>query len=830
MTVTHERAGGGTRTPRRALVTLASAALLTGVGWVPLAQAEPAADHEATDAYNSIELQVRSNLLVNDEGWNLPPGSSWNSITPDINDEAEVALRVQYVAAEGSPSDGAPGIWMGSHGQGSVVYRAGATNQIDNDVSLNDGGDVAFTLADGGVNNVLYRYDADSGEASQVSTSPVLPNSYSTPGIDEDGNIGFQASFGAGRALAALRDGEGSFYVQDSGLDSSSPYGFLYTPRANDAGTIAVKVGLVEDISNEVQIRAFGADGSDTLLLSSSQVDPESPYSKFDNSLGLSDNGKVAVIATRADDGARVVVRIDGSTVTEVAAVGDDGLTELAYFSPDINDEGQVTFRGSDSDGQAVFVSDGQTLTKVAGDGTPVETDLGAGELGQHDTSPVFGGAPKINNHGDVSFSGGLHPAGDDQVEWGSGVFVAYADSDEEPPNARPVVEDIRVQVEEGEAVDFTMEASDPDGDDLSWSWTDPVKGELTGPGPDFTYQSERDGIFFSRVTVSDGRLSSTGQILITVTPAAQPPEVEHPETVERLRGANRYGTAAATALDSFGPGVGVVYVATGSDFPDALTSAALAGSQSGPVLLTRPEQLPEETAAALDELAPERIVVVGGQAAVSGDVATELEEYTDGSVDRIQGANRYATAANLAAEFDDVDTVYVATGRDFPDALAASAQAGAEDVPVLLVRPDELPDETATALNWLDPTHVVLLGGTSAVDNDVLADIEAVTGTDVERLFGKDRYETAVKLSQDADTSDRAFVATGRNWPDALSAAAVAASADVPVLLTRPTDLPPVTATELERLEPPVISVVGGTTAIEESVLQALAALDYTD
>ena len=56
-----------------------------------------------------------------------------------------------------------------------------------------------------------------------------------------------------------------------------------------------------------------------------------------------------------------------------------------------------------------------------------MQTDLGAAQIGQHDTSPVFSGHPTINADGDVAFVAGLHPEGDSQSEWGSGVFVAYA-------------------------------------------------------------------------------------------------------------------------------------------------------------------------------------------------------------------------------------------------------------------------------------------------------------------------------------------------------------------------------------------------------------------
>ncbi len=66
---------------------------------------------------------------------------------------------------------------------------------------------------------------------------------------------------------------------------------------------------------------------------------------------------------------------------------------------------------------------------RVVGQSTPVQTDLGSAQIGQHDSSPIFAGKPGVNTRGDVVFVAGLHPTGNNQVEWGSGVFIAYADS-----------------------------------------------------------------------------------------------------------------------------------------------------------------------------------------------------------------------------------------------------------------------------------------------------------------------------------------------------------------------------------------------------------------
>jgi len=90
----------------------------------------------------------------------------------------------------------------------------------------------------------------------------------------------------------------------------------------------------------------------------------------------------------------------------------------------------------------------------------------------------------------------------------------------------------------------------------------------------------------------------------------------------------------------------------------------------------------------------------------------TNLQTYTTGSVTRVSGADRYATAANLAASFPTSSPVFIATGKDFPDALAGTAPAAAQHAAILLTSPTSLPSGTATALSALAPSSITILGG----------------------------------------------------------------------------------------------------------------------
>jgi len=224
-------------------------------------------------------------------------------------------------------------------------------------------------------------------------------------------------------------------------------------------------------------------------------------------------------------------------------------------------------------------------------------------------------------------------------------------------------------------------------------------------------------------------------------------------------------------------------------------------------------------------------IVVLGGSGAVSDAVVSQLATCTSGSVTRIAGANRYATAAAVSAAFlsPPIDVAYVATGENFPDALAGSAAAGAgAGGPVLLVKPTSVPAETAAELTRLKPTVIVVLGGTAAISAGVESALGAY-GT-VVRVAGANRYATGALVSAYAFSSaDTAYVATGTNFPDALAGGPAAVVAKGPVLLVEQNNIPATVKTELARLGLSKIVVLGGTAAVSAAVESELGAYAAT-
>lgn len=289
--------------------------------------------------------------------------------------------------------------------------------------------------------------------------------------------------------------------------------------------------------------------------------------------------------------------------------------------------------------------------------------------------------------------------------------------------------------------------------------------------------------------------------------------------TVVRYAGADRYATSAAIVDANFAPGVPVAYIATGLNFPDALAGGAAAANQGGPLLLTAPDAIPAALGAELRRLTPGRIVVLGGLSSVSASVVTALAAYTTGTVTRVSGTDRYATAALLAGTFPSGSPVYIATGSNFPDALAATAAAAAQHAVILLTDPANLTDSTAQALTALHPARITIVGSTTAVTATVQSQLGAYS-TDVRRLSGSDRYSTAASIAASQfPSATGVFLASGTGFADALTGGPVAGSHGEPLLLASPTCLPTSTANEITALGVTTETLLGGPATLSSDV-----------
>jgi putative cell wall-binding protein len=193
--------------------------------------------------------------------------------------------------------------------------------------------------------------------------------------------------------------------------------------------------------------------------------------------------------------------------------------------------------------------------------------------------------------------------------------------------------------------------------------------------------------------------------------------------TVDRVAGVTRYETSALVSALVFAAPVSVAYVATGVAFADALSGAPSAGALGGPLLLARPDGLPGVVANELARIQPQLIVILGGTGAVSSYIEDQLKTFSPNPVQRRAGADRYLTAVEVSKKYDPpVAAVYLATGSNYPDALAGGSPAGIARDPLLLVHADCIPPEVSAEIDRLNPTQIIVLGAQGAVSNEAAA------------------------------------------------------------------------------------------------------------
>lgn len=208
------------------------------------------------------------------------------------------------------------------------------------------------------------------------------------------------------------------------------------------------------------------------------------------------------------------------------------------------------------------------------------------------------------------------------------------------------------------------------------------------------------------------------------------------------------------------------------------------------------------------------------------------MEEDYDEQIESVRGYDRYETAvAASRSSFatGSVETVVVASGGDWPDALGGAALAGAWDSPVLLVKPDSVPSAVRSEIARLGASKAVLLGGPAAVGEKVRQSLSTIGGgLRVTRLGGRDRYETAAKAAAEAlqvagargkKPDGTVFVASGATFPDALAASPASAAGVRPIVLARPRSVPSTTANALEALAPGAVVLLGSEAALGDQV-----------
>lgn len=248
----------------------------------------------------------------------------------------------------------------------------------------------------------------------------------------------------------------------------------------------------------------------------------------------------------------------------------------------------------------------------------------------------------------------------------------------------------------------------------------------------------------------------------------------DNPLVANRIYGNNRYETSYELFKNGWSSSEYAI-IAPGLDYPDALCATPLAAKYNAPIVLAENTSLKNQSNLLnlLKSKGVKNIFLVGGTGVIPSSFESELSAQGISSK-RLGGKNRYETSVEIAKQVGSSSgEVSIVSGLDFADGLSISSIAAIRNMPILLTEKNQLPNEVLNYLNGLNIGKTYIIGSSGAVSDNVASKL-----SNVERLGGKNRYETNKnifnKFKSSLDLSNL-YIASGLDFPDALSVSALA-------------------------------------------------------
>lgn len=257
------------------------------------------------------------------------------------------------------------------------------------------------------------------------------------------------------------------------------------------------------------------------------------------------------------------------------------------------------------------------------------------------------------------------------------------------------------------------------------------------------------------------------------------------------IKGNNRFSTATEISKMNYATG-GTVVLVNGNAVADGIAATPLAASENASILLANTNNLPSETANRMKEIAPQKVIIVGGENAVSKALEAKIANDYAVEVQRIAGKDRYATSFEIAKKLvesgAEINTAYIVAGTGEADALSVASKAGADKQPIILTGKDSINPEMYAWLKEQNLEDAYFIGGNKVISDDVINSVNEITTNDVtaNRIAGNNREETNAKVIEKLYTGgfSNVYAAKSNVLVDALSAGPMAAQRNCPVVL----------------------------------------------
>lgn len=310
-------------------------------------------------------------------------------------------------------------------------------------------------------------------------------------------------------------------------------------------------------------------------------------------------------------------------------------------------------------------------------------------------------------------------------------------------------------------------------------------------------------------------------------------PNVYAENSTHRISGETRYDTAAEIAKEGWPDGSEWAIIASGQNYPDALSAAPLAKKYDAPILLTNGSSLPNTTRQTLTTLRAKNVFIIGGTGVVPASIDAELNAMNI-TATRIAGQDRYDTAIKVAKQLGSPSEVFIVTGEDYPDALSVGPVAAIKQEPIILVPQNYIPSSVKTYIEANKITKSYVIGDTDIINDNVVNQFPGA-----ERVKGVDKYVRNININIKFDyeklfTSKDICVASGEGFADALTGVAYATKKSMPIVLVTEspssiTRLYTVVKINMVDSDNGIPYIFGGTSVVSDNAVSYLYSLPDT-
>lgn len=274
-------------------------------------------------------------------------------------------------------------------------------------------------------------------------------------------------------------------------------------------------------------------------------------------------------------------------------------------------------------------------------------------------------------------------------------------------------------------------------------------------------------------------------------------------QNVYRIAGRTRIATSAEISKSVYSKSENVV-LASGFSFADALSAGQLASALNAPLLLSSQDKLDKETENEINRLKAKNVYVVGGDITIKKSSVDSYLKKKNIKVTRLEGKDRYQTSQKVmekTKEFISPEYLLIASGKDFPDALAATSFMVNHKSVMVLSDGNSYPSSNLKE---------IAIGGKKQLPLDNFKG---------ERISGRSRYETALAIAKRSfNDNENIVLASGQVFADSLSAVSLTKKHNAPIILTEFENLTNNTKEYLNKIEN--IYIVGGLKTVDKDIL----------